>query len=235
MKVDVPANPICLAIDTPDKVAIQELVSSTRSHVGMFKLGLTSIYGVGTDLVGELDWQRPLFLDAKLHDIPAQVQGAMSAIRSTGAAFVTVHASGGAAMVRAAAEGAAGEIAVLAVTVLTSLDQDDLARAGFEGSPADVVARLAEVAIDGGADGLVCSAHEVAGLRSRFGARTEGGPILVVPGIRPPGSEAQDQRRTMGPKEALDLGADILVIGRPISGAPDAAAAAEAIRAGLAA
>src|SRR5687767_6538794 len=101
----------------------------------MFKLGLTSIYGVGTEVAGELDWQRPLFLDAKLHDIPAQVQGAMSAIRSAGAAFVTVHANGGADMVRAAVEGGAGELAVLAVTVLTSLDRHDLERAGFAGSP----------------------------------------------------------------------------------------------------
>ena len=132
-------------------------------------------------------------------------------------------------MVRAAVEGAGDELAVLAVTILTSLDQADLDRMGFQGSTSETVRRLAETAVEGGAHGLVCSAHEVADLRSHLGTRQEGGPVLVVPGIRPQGSDPQDQRRTMGPREALAAGADILVIGRPISEAPDAAAAAAAI------
>ena len=235
LKVEVPSNPICLAIDTPHKSEIQRLVASTRDSVGMFKLGLTSIYGVGVDVIGEIDWQRPLFLDAKLHDIPAQVRGATDAMRGLGAGFVTVHASGGSEMVRAAVEGAGGELAVLAVTILTSLNRADLGSFGFDRDTPDVVARLGSVAIEAGAHGLVCSAHEVADLRSRFGPRSEGGPVLVVPGIRPPDAGRDDQQRTMTPREALDRGADILVIGRPISAADDAAEAARRIHEGLAA
>ena len=229
MRGDVPDNPICLALDTTDRPTVESLVTQTREHVGMFKLGLTSLYGIGTGVVRDLEWQRPLFLDAKLHDIPAQVGGAARALAALGASFVTVHASGGPDMVRAAVEGAGDGLAVLAVTILTSLDQPDLDRMGFTGSTSETVRRLAEIAVEGGADGLVCSAHEVGDLRSHFGPRHDGGPVLVVPGIRPQGSDTQDQRRTMGPREALDAGADILVIGRPISGAPDAAAAAAAI------
>lgn len=229
MRAEVPGNPICLAIDTTEKQKIEQLVAGTRAHVGMFKLGITSLYGLGTSVVREVDWQRPLFLDAKLHDIPAQVEGAAAALGALGASFVTVHASGGTDMVRAAVEGAGEGVAVLAVTILTSLDQPDLDEMGFATPTATVVRNLAELAIAGGAHGLVCSAHEVADLRTHFGPRSAGGPILVVPGIRPIDADKQDQRRTMAPREAVAAGADILVIGRPISGAPDPAAAASAI------
>lgn len=201
----------------------------------MFKLGLTAMYGMGLDAIRDIDWQKPLFLDAKLHDIPAQVEGAVGALRSIGASFVTVHSGGGREMVRAAVDAAEDELAILAVTVLTSLGAADLARAGWALSTADAVTKLAEVAVGAGADGLVCSAHEVEELRARFGPRSDGGPILVVPGIRPAGSSADDQRRTMTPREALERGADLLVIGRPISAAGDAGAAARAIREELAA
>ena len=229
MKVEPPANPICLAIDTPDASEIRALAGATRDSVGMFKLGLTSIYGVGLDAVRSLELGLPLFLDAKLHDIPVQVGGAMRALLDAGASFVTVHAGGGRAMIEAAVDASEGRAAVLAVTVLTSLELGDLAAFGSPSSVTEVVTRLAEGALEAGADGLVCSAHEVSPLRGTFGARSAGGPILVVPGIRPEGSDGDDQRRTMGPREALQGGADVLVIGRPISAAPDAAAAAAAL------
>jgi orotidine-5'-phosphate decarboxylase len=226
LKVDVPANPICLAIDSPDRAEIAALAAATRANVGMFKFGLTALYGAGLETIATLDLGRPLFLDAKLHDIPTQVAGAMESLRDQGASFVTVHAAGGGAMIEAAVEAADGRVGVLAVTVLTSLESVDLAPFGSTSSVTDVVTNLAEVALEAGAAGLVCSPHEVAVLRERFGPRRAGGPILVVPGIRPAGERADDQRRTMGPREALESGADILVVGRPISAAPDAAAAA---------
>lgn len=234
MRAEIPTNPICLAIDTTDRSLIENLVEQTRDSVGMFKLGLTAMYGMGTGVIHEIAWDRPLFLDAKLHDIPAQVGSAAAALGSLGASFVTVHAGGGVDMVRAAVEGA-GDTSVLAVTILTSLAQSDLDEMGFQAKTSDVVRRLADLAMVGGARGLVCSAHEVADLRNHFGPRDAGGPILVVPGIRPSSADKQDQQRTMAPREALERGADILVIGRPITGAADVAAAAQRVKEDLAA
>ena len=223
-------NPICVALDTPTESVLRELVTQTVSEVGMFKVGLTTMYGVGVDVIRDIEWRRPLFVDAKLHDIPAQVRGAAEALRSIGADYVTVHASGGSEMVRAAVEGTAGETAILGVTILTSLDDAAIAGIGFSGAMKDAVRRLADVAIAGGADGLVCSPHEVDLLRQHVGED----PVLVVPGIRPQ-AVSDDQRRVMTPVEALRKGADYLVIGRPITGADDAAGAARSIRSSLAA
>lgn len=223
-------NPICFAIDTPHKANIQQLVTETRDEVGMFKLGLTTVYGVGIEIIQEIDWGLPLFLDAKLHDIPKQVGGAVDAIRGLGASLVTVHAAGGTEMIRAAVDASAGELSIIAVTVLTSLDDAIVERVGFRGTVSDSVARLVDVAMEGGAQGIVCSPHEVAVVRARVGDD----PLIVAPGIRETATD-DDQRRTMGARAALDAGADVLVIGRPISEAPDVAAAARRIRKQLAA
>ena len=197
-------------------------------HVGIFKIGLTTFISDGVGLVEELSALRPVFLDLKLHDIPMQVEGAMRAVAATRAAYTTVHAAGGIDMVRVAVE-ASGDTTVLAVTVLTSLDGAALRRLGFDGDPQEAVLRLAEVAIEAGAPGLVCSPLEVAALRARFGSADEGGPLLVVPGIRPTRSGGDDQRRTLTAGEALRHGADVIVVGRPITGAEDPAAAASAL------
>ena len=221
-------SPICLALDTSDETELCQLAEATASSVGVYKIGLTTIHSMGPRLVPALARLKPVFVDAKLHDIPAQVTGAMEVISGAGASYVTVHATGGREMVRAAVD-AAGDVKVLAVTVLTSLDQGSLVSLGISGSVEDAVLRLARVAVDGGAHGLVCSPHEVARVRAEFGAVEEGGPLIVVPDIRPAGSTEGDQKRTMGPRAAIDAGADLIVIGRPIIEAEDPAGAAAAI------
>jgi orotidine-5'-phosphate decarboxylase len=136
-------------------------------------------------------------------------------------------------MIRAAAFAAGGSMHILAVTILTSFDERELARVGITEAIPDAALRLADLALDAGASGIVCSPHEVTVLRDRFGARADGGPLLVVPGVRPAGEDADDQKRTMTPRATLDAGADVLVIGRPITAAPDPGAAARAILAEL--
>jgi orotidine-5'-phosphate decarboxylase len=215
-------NPICVALDYADEQTVRATASAVAPFVGVYKLGLTALYGAGTDLVGDLATERAVFVDAKLHDIPAQVEGAMTSIAKLGAGYVTVHAGGGFDMIKAAVGAAGEDLEVLAVTVLTSLDDAEIARLGLAGTTEDVVLRLAERALDAGAHGLVCSPLELVALRRRFGET----PKLVVPGIRPAGSGANDQRRTLGPRAALDAGATLLVVGRPITEARDPAAAA---------
>ena len=168
-------------------------------------------------------------MDLKLHDIPVQVSGAVRAVSELGVDYTTVHAFGGGGMLRAAAEAAGDDLQVLAVTVLTSLDDADLAAVGVKQTVRDQVLVLAELALSSGVHGLVCSPLEVAAIRERFGARSAGGPLLVVPGIRPAGSHADDQKRTMGAGAAVAAGADLVVVGRPITAAPDPAAAAGAV------
>ncbi len=224
-------SPLCIALDDTSVERIAELVEATEASAGAFKLGLTSFVAVGGTYVRDLARRHPVFLDLKFHDIPAQVGGAVEAVASLGIAYTTVHAAGGAAMVAAAAKTAPADLAVLAVTVLTSLDDADLEAIGIAGPTDKAVLRLAELALEAGADGLVCSPHEVADVRARFGPRSSGGPLLVVPGIRPDGGGGDDQRRTLGPRATVDAGADLIVVGRPITGAPDPGAAAEAIAA----
>jgi orotidine-5'-phosphate decarboxylase len=172
----------------------------------------------------------PIFLDLKLHDIPNTVAGGIRAVAGIGVAIVNIHAAGGAAMMRAAAEAAnaagAKSLKVVGVTVLTSLDASDLAATGVAGGTSEQVVRLAKLARASGLDGVVCAAHEIEMLRRELGRKF----MLIVPGIRPAGAALADQKRTMTPREALALGADILVIGRPITAAADPAAAARAIR-----
>lgn len=220
---------LCVALDSADRERITRLAAATRSHADVYKIGLTAFTALGPSIVHELIPHHPVFLDLKLHDIPVQVEGATAAARATGASYVTVHATGGSDMIKAAVA-AADRMTVLAVTVLTSLDDCDLEKIGSRDSATDAVARLAGLALDAGAPGLVCSPHEVAALRERFGARSQGGPLLVVPGVRPPGSEPGDQRRVLGPREAVASGADVVVVGRPITAAADPGAAARAIR-----
>jgi orotidine-5'-phosphate decarboxylase len=216
-------NPLCVALDSPDRAQISDVAEATLGYIGMYKIGLTSYISFGRDLVEELRARLPVFLDLKLHDIPAQVEGAVRAIESLGASYTTVHATGGADMIRAAVD-SAGDVKVLAVTVLTSLDDDALAQMQLPRA-SDLVASLAEVAVGSGAQGLVCSAHEITALRARFGSVDDGGPLLVVPGIRTLAA-VDDQRRTATAARALSAGADIVVVGRPITQARDPGAAA---------
>lgn len=227
-RVDL-ASPICVALDSSDPEQLKRLAASVGGSVGAVKVGLTAFTAGGPDLVRSLAAAHPVFLDLKLHDIPAQVSGAVGSVAELGVSWTTVHAQGGPAMLRAAAEATPPGLMTLAVTVLTSLNDDDLQRTGLAGPAESAVLRLAELALDSGLRGLVCSPLEVAAVRERFGPRSEGGPFLVVPGIRPIGSDADDQRRTLSPRQALDAGADLLVIGRPITAAPDPAAAARGV------
>lgn len=229
-------NPVFCALDTPSPEAAAALAARLGNNVGGLKLGLEFFMAAGPDGVRRVArTDRPLFLDVKLHDIPNTVAGAVRALLPLNPAIVNVHAAGGLAMMRAART-AADEApegtrpALIAVTMLTSLDAGDLERQNIRAAPWDHVRRLAANAAEAGLDGVVCSAHEIAALRADLGPDF----MLVVPGIRPAGAERGDQKRVMTPAEAHALGADILVIGRPITAAADPAAAARAIAAELA-
>jgi len=226
--------PIFCAIDRPDLEGALALCRALQDVVGGFKLGLefTSANGpAGVRAVVALGL--PVFLDVKFHDIPNTVAGAVRAVGGLGVAMLNVHVAGGPAMLRAAVEAnaCAPRPAVLGVTVLTSVDDADLATTGVPHGARDQVLRLAALAQTCGLDGVICSPQEIAALRSRCGADFK----LVVPGIRPAGSGLGDQKRTLGPAAAIAAGADWLVIGRPITRAPDSHAAAAAIAAAIAA
>jgi orotidine-5'-phosphate decarboxylase len=188
-----------------------------HEHAGGLKLGLEFFCANGPDGVRALaEFGLPIFLDLKLHDIPNTVAKAVAAITPLEPAILTVHAAGGKAMLAAAKAAAPPRTKVVAVTVLTSLDESDLLAAGVVGSPSDQVTRLALLARESGVDGVVCSGAEVASLRRQW---ADG--FFVVPGVRPEGSELADQKRVVTPHQALDDGASVIVIGRPITGAPD--------------
>jgi orotidine-5'-phosphate decarboxylase len=223
-------NPVCVALDSPDYSEVERLAFITEPYAGMFKLGLMAFAANGPGLVRTLRRMKPVFVDLKLHDIPAQVAGTVGAVSELGAEFLTVHASGGPEMVSEAVRAADGRLKILAVTVLTSIDDRVLQAIGARGPAADEVLRLASLALEAGAPGLVCSPLEVGRLRAEFGPVASGGPVLVVPGIRPAGSEPGDQRRTMRPRQAIDGGADVIVVGRPITAASDPADAARRIK-----
>jgi len=224
-------NPIFCAIDTGDADLARSLVAQVSALVGGIKLGLEFFAANGPKGVQELmaDVALPLFLDLKFHDIPNTVAGALRGVMTLAPAFTTVHAAGGGAMVRAAVEEAEGRSKILAVTLLTSLGEDDLPSLGVNGGVSDQVRRLADLAIEAGADGLVCSPLEITALRTQLGE----GPVLMVPGIRPAGADADDQSRILTPRQAIAAGASHLVIGRPITGQVDPAAALSAILASL--
>lgn len=210
------------------------MAARLKPHVGGVKLGLEFFSAHGPEGVRAFkDLGLPIFLDLKFHDIPNTVAGAVRAAAALGVDILNVHAAGGEAMLKAAREAAHGvhpKTKVIAVTVLTSLSDADLDAVGQRGPAQDQVLRLATLTRDCGLAGVVCSAHEIALLRRSMGPDF----LLVVPGIRPKGAAVGDQQRVMGPKEALDLGASILVIGRPITGAPDPAQAAREITQSLA-
>jgi orotidine-5'-phosphate decarboxylase len=224
-------NPVFCALDTPSPDKAARMARDVGDAVGGLKLGLEFFMAAGPE--GYLTVARegrPLFLDLKLHDIPNTVAGAVRSLLPLKPAILNVHAQGGMAMMRAARDAAneAPEEArplMIAVTMLTSLDQSDLERQGNRVTPTDYVRRLAEQTAEAGLDGVVCSAHEIETLRMELGQDFK----LIVPGIRPAGVETGDQKRVMTPQQARDLGADILVIGRPITAAEDPAAAARAI------
>ncbi len=223
------------ALDTTDLAEAKRWAADIAPHCGMLKLGLEFFLAHGAAGYRAVGDARPIFLDLKLHDIPNTVAGAVRAVLPLRPAMLTLHAAGGSAMI-AAARKAADEIGaarpiLLAVTVLTSLDAEALHATGVAGGPRQQVLRLAKLALDAGADGLVCSAHEVAMLRDALGST----PILVVPGIRPAGADIGDQSRVMTPAQAAQAGATWIVVGRPITQAGHPAQAAAAITAELAA
>ena len=223
------SNPVYLALDLPRLDAAKALAEKVRGHVGGFKLGLEFFCAHGHHGVHEIaSVGLPIFLDLKLHDIPNTVAGAMQAIHVLEPAIVTVHASGGRAMMEDAKAAAGENCKVVAVTMLTSLDERDLARTGVAGSAHDHVLRLAELAEAAGLDGIVCSGHEVGEVHRQW---KKG--FFVVPGLRPAGSAVGDQKRVVTPRAARDDGASVLVIGRPIARAEDPVAAARAIEATL--
>jgi orotidine-5'-phosphate decarboxylase len=241
-----PRERIVIALDVPDEREALGWARRLKGRAGLFKIGLQLFTAAGPSLVSRIASEfGPVFLDLKFHDIPNTVAGAVRAAGALGASMMTVHASGGVAMLRAASE-AAGAVSraggapaprVLAVTVLTSLGPDDLAAAGIARTPRAQVLSLAELAWLSGCDGFVASPLETAALREKFGSS----PLLVIPGIRLEAGEASgaaagnrdDQARTATPRAAVDAGADYLVIGRPVLGAADPEAALDAIVASL--
>jgi orotidine-5'-phosphate decarboxylase len=219
---------LAIALDFTDEDQAMKLVDSLGDTCQWFKVGMELYYAAGNHIVHQLrDRGFNIFLDLKLHDIPNTVAGAVRSATQAGASLLTIHASGGAAMMTAAAEAAAapGSPRLLAVTVLTSMDANELAGVGITASPAEQVLRLARLARASGIDGMVCSAEEVAMLRKETSPDT----LLVIPGIRPAGSAVGDQKRVATPGQAIADGASMLVVGRPITRAVEPAAAARAI------
>lgn len=223
------SSPIYVALDTPDLDRARALASRVRHHVGGIKLGLEFFMANGRHGVHEMaEIGLPIFLDLKLHDIPNTVAKAIQALRPLNPAILTVHAAGGRAMLEDAKAAAPAGTKVVAVTMLTSLDASDLASIGVSPDPHEQVVRLAELARSAGVDGIVCSGEEV---KAAHAAWKDG--FFVVPGVRALDGHAGDQKRVVTPRAALDAGASILVIGRPITQAEDPDSAARAIEATL--
>jgi orotidine-5'-phosphate decarboxylase len=215
-------NPVYVAIDTPHLDDAITLIQKIKAHIGGVKLGLEFFCANGHHGVHEVQkLGLPIFLDLKLHDIPNTVAKAMQAVNVLKPAIVTIHASGGRAMMEDAKAAAGLHTKVVAVTVLTSLDDHDLHRMGVSDDPASQVARLAALAQEAGLDGIVCSGHEVKAAKKSW---RDG--FFIVPGLRPAGSAMGDQKRAVTPRQARDDGASVLVVGRPITKAesPDDAA-----------
>ena len=231
-----PAAPVALPADARDRLIVAldfpsaaeaiTLVDRLDGACQWFKVGLELYLAAGNSIIKALeDRGHSVFLDLKLHDIPNTVAGAVRSVAAIGPGLLTVHAAGGPVMLKAAADATANGPVLLAVTVLTSMDGPQLQSVGVFDSPADQVLRLANVAIASGIRGLVCSPEEVGRLRAALGPQI----ILVTPGIRPAGSAAGDQKRTATPGVAIAAGASYLVVGRPITEAPEPAAATRAI------
>jgi orotidine-5'-phosphate decarboxylase len=222
-------NPIFVAIDTAELSRAIEIARAVRDHVGGLKLGLEFFAAQGPEGVRRIGGLGlPIFLDLKLHDIPNTVAKAVEALAPLEPPIMTVHAAGGHEMLVAAKRAAPPSTKVVAVTLLTSLDARDLADLGIDREPSEQVAHFARVARDAGVDGIVCSGEEVAGAHAAW---PDG--YFVVPGIRPAGSETGDQKRVVTPRDAVESGASVLVIGRPITASPDPGKAAADILAQL--
>ena len=222
-------NPIIVALDLASAEEAVRLAKRVAPHVGAFKVGLGLLHGAGPGVATALvDLGKPVFADAKLHDIPTQVGAAASRLGRLGVRWVTAHVSGGEAMLQAAVEGlgesSGGTAGILGVTVLTSLDQSDLTALGMANTPGKMVSKMSRLAGDAGCEGVVCAPQELTVVSSVAPELTK-----VTPGVRPAGTETADQRRVMTPAEAVARGADWLVVGRPITGAADPAAAAAEI------
>ena len=227
-------NPICVALDTPEPALAAALAGALKGHVGLVKVGMELFYRsgqAGYEQVAAMDV--PVFLDLKLHDIPNTVaQGLTSLLSlSPAPAIVNVHACGGPAMLEAAAKAVNGRARLIAVTILTSLSDADIHAAGLDpaSSTVEIAVKLALLSKQCGLDGVVCSPHDIAVIKAACGT----GFLTIVPGIRPAGTDVQDQKRIATPRTALDAGADMLVIGRPITQAADPARAAAEIAATL--
>jgi orotidine-5'-phosphate decarboxylase len=222
-------SPIYVAIDTPELERAKSLAQRVRRHVGGIKLGLEFFCANGRQGVREMaELGLPIFLDLKLHDIPNTVGKAIQALRPLEPAILTVHTAGGRAMMEDAKAAAPASTKVVGVTLLTSLDGEDLRSVGLAGDPHGQVERLTALSREAGLDGVVCSGNEVAAAHKLW---PDG--FLVVPGLRPADDHAADQKRVVTPRAALDAGASVLVIGRPITLAEDPDVAARAIEATL--
>ena len=222
---------LCVALDGSDREWISATARRLAGCVGWLKIGLEAFIAFGPELVREVATAGPrVFLDLKLHDIPATVRKASANAAACGADLLTVHAGGGRAMLEAAVAGAREGASsmpprIVAVTLLTSLDRAALRELGVASSPEELVPRWAALARDSGLDGVVSSPLEAAQIRRQYGPEF----LIVTPGIRPAGSATDDQRRVLTPRQAIQAGADILVVGRPITRAPDPAEAAREI------
>lgn len=220
-----PSESVLVALDVPSSERALELARQLEPHVGGFKIGLELFCASGPQIVEQIGPSR-VFLDLKFHDIPNTVAAACRVAAKMGVKIFNVHCLGGLEMMRAAVD-ATREINpnahLVGVTVLTSHDADSLARLGLQDSPREVVLRLAELARQAGLDGVVCSPREILPVREACGADF----LLVTPGIRPQNADLGDQKRTLSPREALQAGANYLVVGRPLTGALDPVAAAK--------
>jgi len=222
-------SPIYVAIDTPDLERAKTIAQRVKAHVGGIKLGLEFFMANGRAGVHEMhDIGLPIFLDLKFHDIPNTVAKAIQALRPLEPAILTVHAAGGRAMLEDAKAAAPTGTKVVAVTMLTSLDDSDLTSIGLKPDPHEQVMRLTELARASGVDGIVCSGNEVAAAKKIW---HDG--FFVIPGVRPANGVVGDQKRVVTPRAALDAGASILVVGRPITQAADPDLAAREIEATL--
>jgi orotidine-5'-phosphate decarboxylase len=232
-----PADRLVVALDVPTRQEALALARRLQGRVGMLKVGLELFCAEGPAFIKEIQAIAPVFLDLKLHDIPNTVRRALETLLPLDVGLINIHAQGGPAMIEAAAEAVrvhrngGGRTQLLAVTVLTSLDREALARLGNAIEPGELALHLARLSKECGADGVVCSAQEAAAVRAACGE----GFHRLTPGIRPKGSAVQDQARILTPEQALRNGATWLVVGRPITQASDPAAAADAILAEIAA
>lgn len=223
------SSPIIMAVDTRDFDTARSWIDATREHVGVYKLGLEFFLTFGADGVTAIqkEFGVDIFLDLKLHDIPNTVSSAASAIAAINPRFLTVHASGGHSMIKAAVD-AVPHIDITAVTILTSLSEDDLFQIGFAQSAMESVVALADLSVRAGARAIVSSPLEIEAIRSAVGEA----PTIITPGVRPAGSAgSDDQVRTMTPRQAIAAGANFVVIGRPITGAWSEGSAAMTARA----